>query len=342
MTRKDVQAIGKDFGRRRAPSRISYLFPIADTLLGAAYSDEDVPINQYDVVYDILCEILHVDMLPERLERRLESFDPDQLNLALIGSEMADSKVMGRRTLLELTRVVCDSDGELDLREDRFMLALAVAMSMQPEEYDDLVFDSPFRGWRAVVKRLEDIILGVVFLLISLPAMISLAVAIKVTSKGPILFKQRRYGENGREFQMLKFRSMTTQDDGDIITQARKDDPRVTPIGKFIRRTSLDELPQFFNVIKGDMSIVGPRPHAVAHNEEYRKKILEYMRRHKVKPGITGWAQVNGHRGETDTIEKMVKRVEYDLYYIRHWHFWMDIRIVLQTVFGSKVRLNAH
>jgi putative colanic acid biosysnthesis UDP-glucose lipid carrier transferase len=331
----------KDFGRRRAPSRISYLFPIADTLLGAAHSDEDVPVSEYDVIYDILCEILHVDVLPERLEKRLEEFDPTELNLTVIGSEMENSKVMGRRTLLELTHAVCEATGEIDLREDRYMLALAVALSLQPEEYDDLVFDSPFHGWRAVLKRLQDIILGTIFLLLSLIPMVVIAAAIKVSSRGPIFFRQRRYGENGKEFKMLKFRSMTVVEDGGVVTQAKREDPRITRVGKFIRRTSLDELPQFINVIKGDMSVVGPRPHAVAHNELYRKQILEYMRRHKVKPGITGWAQVNGHRGETDTIEKMVKRVEHDLFYIRHWRFGLDICIIWQTIFGTKTRENA-
>ena len=173
---------------------------------------------------------------------------------------MEDNDLMGRRTLMELTRVVCDADGQLDLREDRFMLALAVALSLQPEEYDDLVFDSPFRGLRAVVKRIEDIILGTFFFLVSLLPMLVIAVAVKATSRGPILFKQRRYGEDGEEFMMLKFRIMTTQEDGDVVTQAKKHDPRITEVGRFIRKTSSDELPQFLNVIKGDMSIVGPRP----------------------------------------------------------------------------------
>ncbi len=339
---KKISIAPRDFGRRPAPSRISRLFPIADGLLGAAYSDEDVPINELEAIRELLCEILHVDELPERLEKRLDEFDPESLNLALIGSEVESSDLVGRRTMMELTRVVCDAKGQIDLREDRYMLALAVAMSMKPEEYTDLVFDSPFQGWKAVLKRIEDILLGSVFFLVALVPMLAVATAIKLTSKGPAIFKQRRYGKDGREFQMLKFRSMTVTEDGDKITQAQKDDNRITKVGRFIRKTSLDELPQFINVIKGEMSIVGPRPHAVAHNEEYRTKILEYMRRHKVKPGITGWAQVNGYRGETDTIDKMVKRVEFDLDYIRNWHFLLDIKIIWYTVFGKSVRENAY
>jgi putative colanic acid biosysnthesis UDP-glucose lipid carrier transferase len=140
---------------------------------------------------------------------------------------------------------------------------------------------------------------------------------------------------------VLKFRSMTTQENGADVVQARRADPRITPVGAFLRRTSLDELPQFFNVLAGDMSLVGPRPHAIAHNTLYRTKILEYTRRHKVKPGITGWAQVNGFRGETDTLDKMVARVEHDLTYIRTWSPWLDVKILFLTLFGRKVRQNA-
>ena len=156
------------------------------------------------------------------------------------------------------------------------------------------------------------------------------------------MFRQPRHGENGVEFKVLKFRSMSVMETGREVVQAQKNDPRVTKVGAFLRKSSLDELPQFINVLAGNMSIVGPRPHAIAHNELYRIKILEYMRRHKVKPGITGWAQVNGYRGETDTIEKMVGRVEHDLWYIRNWSLWFDIRIVFLTVFGRKVRQHAY
>jgi putative colanic acid biosysnthesis UDP-glucose lipid carrier transferase len=147
-----------------------------------------------------------------------------------------------------------------------------------------------------------------------------------------VIFKQRRNGLDGGEITVYKFRSMTTQDNGAVVRQAQRDDPRTTRFGAFLRRTSLDELPQFFNVLQGAMSIVGPRPHAVAHNEEYRQIIKAYMVRHKVKPGITGWAQVNGHRGETDTIEKMRARVEFDLEYLRNWSLGLDLQIITRTI----------
>lgn len=204
------------------------------------------------------------------------------------------------------------------------------------------VYDSPFSGLGGWVKRLEDVVVGSLILaLISIP-MLVIALGIKLTSKGPVLFRQRRYGLNGEEITVLKFRSMTVCEDGAKVTQATKNDARITPFGAFLRRTSLDELPQFFHVLSGKMSIVGPRPHAVAHNEEYRRKIRGYMLRHKVKPGITGWAQVNGWRGETDTLEKMQNRIRHDLAYISQWGLWLDLKIIFLTVFGSAVRKNAY
>ncbi|HYL17403.1 MAG TPA: sugar transferase, partial [Burkholderiales bacterium] len=148
----------------------------------------------------------------------------------------------------------------------------------------------------------------------------------------PVLFRQRRYGLDGREITVYKFRTMTVLEDGAEVRQATRDDDRITPFGHFLRRSSLDELPQFVNVLQGRMSIVGPRPHAIAHNETYRKLINGYMVRHKVKPGITGWAQINGLRGETDTIEKMRERIEFDLAYLRNWSVRLDLQIILKTV----------
>jgi putative colanic acid biosynthesis UDP-glucose lipid carrier transferase len=204
------------------------------------------------------------------------------------------------------------------------------------------IFDSPFHGPQALLKRIEDIIAGTAILaLITIP-MLLISVGIKLTSSGPIFFRQRRYGLNGREIHVLKFRSMTVAEDGAQVTQATQHDKRVTPFGGFLRRTSLDELPQFIQVFTGEMSIVGPRPHAVAHNEEFRNLIHGYMLRHMVKPGITGWAQVNGFRGETDTVDKMQKRVEHDIQYIRNWSLLLDLRIIWLTVFGRKVRQNAY
>ncbi|MDO6712887.1 undecaprenyl-phosphate glucose phosphotransferase [Aliiglaciecola sp. 2_MG-2023] len=204
------------------------------------------------------------------------------------------------------------------------------------------VYDNPMQGGIAIVKRLEDILLSLSILsLISIP-MLAIAAAVKLTSKGPIIFKQDRYGLNGKKIKVWKFRSMSVTENSDNVVQATKGDARITKVGAFLRRTSLDELPQFINVLKGDMSVIGPRPHAVKHNEEYRKLVDYYMLRHKVKPGITGWAQVNGWRGETDTVEKMKMRIEYDLEYIRNWSLWMDFKIVIFTVFRSFTDKNAY
>lgn len=193
------------------------------------------------------------------------------------------------------------------------------------------IHDTPFYGVDGLLKRIFDIVMSsLVLLVISIP-MIIIAICIKLTSPGPILFKQRRYGFKGEEIIVWKFRSMEVCEDGAKVTQAIKNDPRITPLGKFIRKTSIDELPQFFNVLQGRMSIVGPRPHAVAHNEQYRGQIKGYMLRHKVKPGITGLAQINGFRGETDTLEKMQGRIKYDLEYITQWSLLLDLKIFLLT-----------
>ncbi len=194
------------------------------------------------------------------------------------------------------------------------------------------ICETPFTGTNELVKRVSDIILASIILVLISPILLALAIGVKLTSPGPVIFRQRRNGLDGEEIIVYKFRSMRSQDNGDVVRQATKNDPRITPFGAFMRRTSLDELPQFFNVLQGRMSIVGPRPHAVAHNEEYRRLIKAYMVRHKVKPGITGWAQVNGHRGETDTIEKMQARVEYDLEYLRNWSLGLDLQIIVRTI----------
>ena len=192
--------------------------------------------------------------------------------------------------------------------------------------------ETPFYGYRGVVKRLTDTALSVIILLLLLPLLVVIALLVKFTSPGPIIFKQRRYGLDGREIAVYKFRSMRVTEDGERIVQASKTDSRITPIGSILRRSSLDELPQLINVLQGRMSLVGPRPHAVAHNEEYRKLIKGYMVRHKVLPGITGLAQVNGCRGETAQLEQMEARVNYDLDYLRHWTPMLDIKIILLTV----------
>jgi putative colanic acid biosysnthesis UDP-glucose lipid carrier transferase len=191
--------------------------------------------------------------------------------------------------------------------------------------------ESPFCGYRGVVKRITDVALAAAILVLAAPIMLAVAVAVKFSSPGPILFKQRRYGLDGDEIIVYKFRTMIVAEDGPQVLQAKRSDPRVTVLGRFLRRHSLDELPQLINVLQGRMSLVGPRPHAIAHNEEYRKLIKGYMIRHKVPPGITGLAQVNGYRGETTQVEEMRARVEYDLEYLRHWSPLLDVKILAVT-----------
>lgn len=204
------------------------------------------------------------------------------------------------------------------------------------------LFDTPINGINMVLKRLEDIIFSFIIILLISPLLVFIALAVKISSPGPVIFKQIRYGMDGKPIKVWKFRSMTVMENDTSIKQATKNDVRVTKVGKILRQTSLDELPQFFNVLTGGMSIVGPRPHAVAHNEQYRNLIEGYMLRHKVKPGITGWAQINGWRGETDTVDKMQKRVEYDLEYIREWSIWLDLKIIFLTIFKGFINKSAY
>jgi len=198
------------------------------------------------------------------------------------------------------------------------------------------------QGINAPLKRVFDIIFSLIVLLIISPIMLLIAALIKIGSPGPAIFKQNRNGIHGKTISVYKFRSMHLHKEKSNITQAKKNDTRITPLGSFLRRSSLDELPQFINVLQGKMSVVGPRPHAILHNEEYRELIDSYMRRHKVKPGITGWAQINGYRGETDTLGKMEKRVEFDLFYIDNWSLWLDIKIVILTIFKGFFSKNAY
>ena len=204
------------------------------------------------------------------------------------------------------------------------------------------VCDSPFAGADGLVKRASDIVLSLLILVLTAPLLLVLALAVWLTSPGPVIFRQRRYGLDGEEIVVYKFRTLTVTEDGQQIHPVGRGDPRVTPLGALMRRTSLDELPQFVNVLQGRMSIVGPRPHAVAHNEMYRKLIKGYMQRHKVKPGITGWAQVNGLRGETDTVEKMKARIDHDLEYLRNWSLRLDLYIIVMTVWAVLKGKNAY
>jgi putative colanic acid biosynthesis UDP-glucose lipid carrier transferase len=204
------------------------------------------------------------------------------------------------------------------------------------------VCDTPFSGVNGILKRASDVALSSLILLAAAPLMLALALLVRASSPGPVIFRQRRYGLDGEEIVVYKFRTMTVTEDGDSIVQCAPGDRRLTRIGALMRRASLDELPQFLNVLQGRMSIVGPRPHAVSHNEMYRKLIKGYMQRHKVKPGLTGWAQVNGLRGETDTLDKMKARIDHDLDYLRNWSLRLDLFILAKTVWVVLKGQNAH
>jgi putative colanic acid biosynthesis UDP-glucose lipid carrier transferase len=315
--------------------------PVANLMLGAAHADGEFCEVERESVRGLLCQLLGSDQLPEPLERQLVEFDPKRFDLEQAIAEFHHDAHTAKRRLLELVRKVCDADTVVDIQEDNYMVALALALSLSPAQYGTLVVRES-QGVNGLIKRGEDMILGALALLLFAVPLLLIALAVRLSSPGPALFRQRRYGRGGCEIDVLKFRTMRVSENGATVRQAQKDDPRVTAVGRFLRRTSLDELPQLINVVRGDMSLVGPRPHAVAHNQLYRRQIVEYMLRHKVKPGITGWAQVNGWRGETDTLRKMVYRVEHDLHYIRNWSLWLDLKILWLTVFGRKVRSNAY
>ena len=295
---------------------------------------------QVQSFYDDNASVDHVNNYPviNNFEQLFKDAKDNKFDRVYITLSMAEQESI-KKIIDELSDSTCN----VFLIPDVFVFDL---MNSRQTSIDGLpaigIYDTPFTLFDSVIKRGFDICTAIgILMFIALP-MLAIAIAVKTTSKGPVIFKQIRYGLDGKPIYVWKFRSMTTMDNGNVVKQATKGDTRITPLGSFLRRTSLDELPQFINVLQGQMSIVGPRPHAVAHNEEYRKLIKGYMLRHKVKPGITGWAQINGWRGETDTLDKMAKRIEYDLAYIRNWTVWLDIKIVFLTVFKGFVDKNAY
>ncbi len=216
---------------------------------------------------------------------------------------------------------------------DFFVFSLLKAQLREVEGVPVLqVAETPFYGVDGILKQIFDFVFSFFAVIGLIPVILAVAMAVKFTSRGPVFFKQKRYGLNGKRFWVYKFRSMRVNAPEADKRQATKDDDRITPVGRFIRKTSLDELPQFVNVLKGEMSVVGPRPHTVAHNEHYRREVKQYMMRHKVKPGVTGWAQVNGLRGETANVDRMEERIRYDLEYIRNWSPLLDVKIIFLTV----------
>lgn len=262
----------------------------------------------------------------------------NHVDMILITLPMAQQK-----RILDLLDQLRDTTASIYFAPDLFMFDLIQA---RMDEVNGIpvvaVCETPFYGLNALLKRSLDIFASSMFLVLLSPLLLGIALMVKITSPGPILFRQRRYGLDGEEIMVYKFRSMRVMEDGGEVRQATKDDDRITPIGRYLRRYSLDELPQFINVLQGRMSIVGPRPHAVAHNEMYRRMIKGYMMRHKVKPGITGWAQVNGLRGETDTVDKMKARIQYDLDYLRNWSLWLDVKIIALTAWTMFRDQNAY
>jgi lipopolysaccharide/colanic/teichoic acid biosynthesis glycosyltransferase len=314
---------------------------LTDILLAAAKADGTACPRELRALRRILKRLTDSDVLPDWVEPHILAFEPDKFELEVAVAPLRDLPREQRRHIVELVREVCDADNAFDLEEERYLLGLVFVLSLSREDVSDLVVHSAY-GIDGTVKRLFDIAFSGAFLAAGWPLLAAIALGVKFTSPGPALFKQRRYGRGAEEIDVYKFRTMRVTEDGPVVKQATRGDARITPFGAFLRRTSLDELPQFFNVLRGDMSVVGPRPHAVTHNQEYRTRILEYMLRHKVKPGITGWAQVNGWRGETDTLEKMVQRVAHDLEYIRRFSLLFDLQIVFRTVLGSKTRQNAY
>ncbi|MEH6396905.1 undecaprenyl-phosphate glucose phosphotransferase [Pseudoalteromonas sp.] len=290
------------------------------------------------------------DRSPDRVFTQLHKSVADEIDTAVNKARHGEIEVLfialpmkAEKRIADILLQLGDTTVDVHFIPDFLLSNLIHARIEHIGAVDTLsVFESPYLGAKEWIKRTEDIVLSIVILALISPLLLAIFIGVKLTSKGPAIFMQDRYGLAGQKIKVWKFRSMKVMENSQVVTQAKKHDSRITPFGSFLRRTSLDELPQFFNVLWGDMSIVGPRPHAVSHNEEYRKKVEFYMLRHKAKPGITGWAQINGWRGETDTLEKMSKRVEHDLQYIKHWSLWFDIKIIFLTIFKGFVNKNAY
>jgi putative colanic acid biosynthesis UDP-glucose lipid carrier transferase len=311
--------------------------------MAAAWADGKCEPAERDKAFELVAKLAGrtTHELPASLVARMLSFVPDKFDMASTTVAFRAMTPRERRRLVAMVREICDANGAYDLEEERFVMALVFSLALAEEDVGDLVFRiAP--GLNGAAKRAFDVLFAGTVLALAWPLLVAIGLAVRLESPGPAIFKQRRYGRGGEEIEVWKFRTMRAMENGAQVKQATKGDPRVTRLGAFLRRTSLDELPQFVNVLRGDMSVVGPRPHAVAHNRHYRTQILEYMLRHKVKPGITGWAQVNGWRGETDTLDKMVGRVEHDLEYMKSWTLGLDLKIVFLTVFGRKVREGAY
>ncbi|MGE0722737.1 MAG: undecaprenyl-phosphate glucose phosphotransferase [Alphaproteobacteria bacterium] len=269
------------------------------------------------------------------LERRLRAGEADIVIVAL----GADRRGEAASALARLGVIAAD----VRLFVDTFDLDLPVRGFGAVAGVPTLaVYERPLAGWSLLAKAIEDKALALLLLMLFAPVMAGIAMAIRLEGRGPVLFRQQRLGFNSERFTVFKFRTMAGAEDGDAVVQARRGDPRVTTLGAFLRRTSLDELPQLVNVLRGDMSLVGPRPHAVVHDQHYARLIDGFLSRHRVKPGMTGWAQVNGLRGEVDGPDKMRRRLEHDLFYIENWSLMFDLRILILTAFIGFAHRNAY
>ncbi len=297
---------------------------LADAVVGIAANRPDI-----EIVGIFVPPAEHSNHGPGELEELVECVRSQKVDQILIAPSAKMTKRLPNifRHLsavpCDVQLVICEIDAELPPREVTIR-GRQVLLKLQGK---------PVSGWSSVLKTLEDRIFGSVALLLFSPLFLAIAIAIKLDSKGPVFFRQRRHGFNHQVFSVWKFRTMHVMEDGPIIIQAHRGDVRVTRVGRLLRKSSLDELPQLFNVLKGEMSLVGPRPHALAHDDYYSQLIDHYAGRHVVKPGITGWAQVNGLRGPTSDAELMRKRIELDLYYVQHWSIWLDLKILALTPF---------
>ena len=311
--------------------------PVGQMLLDSFRNEPWLGFEVVGVYHDVSPEGVSADWAGT-IEQLIEDAKAAKIHNVYIAMSMNDAA-----SIKKLVNELADTTCSVILIPDVFTFNI---LHSRIEEMNGIpvvpLYDTPLSGLNRVLKRVEDIVLSSLILLMISPVLLSIAAAVKLTSPGPVIFRQTRYGMDGKPIMVWKFRSMKVMENDSVVTQATQNDPRVTRVGNFLRRTSLDELPQFINVLTGGMSIVGPRPHAVAHNEQYRTLIQGYMLRHKVKPGITGWAQINGWRGETDTLEKMEKRIEFDLEYIREWSLWFDIKIVFLTIFKGFVNKAAY
>jgi len=261
------------------------------------------------------------------LDRLYEMIDQHEIDVVYIALPMSQQQQIG-----EILEALSVSTVSTFLAPDFYLSSIAQGKWITIGDSTTVsVIETPMLGSSAWLKRLEDIIVSTIAIIITAPIMAAIAVAVKLESKGPVLYKQKRHGMNGKEILVWKFRSMNVMEKDHEFKQATKDDERITRVGAFLRKTSLDELPQFFNVLTGEMSVVGPRPHALAHNAQYRRSICGYMQRHKVKPGMTGLAQISGYRGETETKQKMEQRVASDMEYLNNWSIWLDLKIILMT-----------